>query len=218
MTYVSTAGLSRIPRWTPQQAVLYALGEVKYPDMWYENKCDMFNARCYGYLGSGYVSAINHWNSIPSSLKYRNTSALPGAFVFWNTGTYGHIALCVAPGYVASNDIKRVGRIDVVPISTITNAWGGFLGWSKPYVQAAWGENPNPAPVIPVPKPPTPPKDWFDMATKEELKEAIREVLRDDLAIQNDDDPGDGRGPQISRDTALYRAYSQARLANHKLP
>lgn len=217
MTYVSTAGLVRKPRWTPQQAVLYALGEVSHPDQWYQNHCDLFASYCYGYAGSGYASANAHWKAIPASVKYLNSAALPGAFVFWDAGYYGHIALCVAPGYVASNDIKRIGRIDVVPISLITNSWGPLRGWTQPYVQAAWGENPNPAPVIPSPKPP-PTKDWFDMATKDELKQALREVLAEDLAIQNDDDPGDGRGPQISRDTALYRAYSQARAANHKLP
>ena len=53
--------------------------------------------------------------------------------------------------------------------------------------------------------------DWFDMATKDELKAAIREVLAEQV-IQNDDGPG-----KISVLTALYRAYSQSRKAVLKL-
>jgi hypothetical protein len=53
--------------------------------------------------------------------------------------------------------------------------------------------------------------DWFDMATKDELKAAIREVLAEPV-IQNDDGAG-----KVSILTALYRAYSDARRTMIKL-
>lgn len=55
--------------------------------------------------------------------------------------------------------------------------------------------------------------DWFDMATKDELKAAIREVLAEPV-IQNDDGP---TGSKVSVLTALYRAYSDARRVMNKL-
>ncbi len=208
MAYVSLAGLPRMPRWLPQQAVAYALGEVISPDMNYQNQCDHFVAWCYGYEGSGYVSAIAHWNAIPANFRMYTANPPSGALCFYNIGNYGHATLCVGPGLVASTDIKRVGKVDVVPISYITKQWGAqYLGATQPYLVAAWGENPNPPKPIPV----VSTKDWFDMATKDDLKAAIREVLAEP-AIQNDDGPS-----PISRDTALYRAYSQSRKAVIKL-
>lgn len=203
--YVSTVGLPRQPRWQPQQAVAYALSEVIAPDMNYQNQCDKFTAWCYGYEGSGYISAIEHWNAIPRNFKFGNLATLSGSLVFYSIGNYGHATLCVGPGLVASTDIKRVGKVDVVSIGYISQKWGAqYLGWAQPYLVAAWGENPNTPKPLPV-------KDWFSMATKDDLKAAIREVLAE-AVIQNDDGP-----TPISRDTALYRAYSNSRRVVQKL-
>lgn len=61
-----------------------------------------------------------------------NTSDVPpaGVPVYWDTGRHGHIALSAGGGYVWSNDIRRKGSIDLVPISEITNTWHApYLGY-----------------------------------------------------------------------------------------
>jgi hypothetical protein len=118
----------------------------------YRVMCDRFMARCYGFYGSGYVSAHSHWHYIPSSMKHPGYSAPVGAFHFWDIGSYGHVALNVGKGLVASNDIKRVGKIDVVPVTYIGQRWGArYLGWTEPYLRAGWGVNPNRPPSVPPP-------------------------------------------------------------------
>lgn len=153
MGYVSLEGLPRTPRWTPYQAVKYALGEVNRPDKSYYRMCDHFCAWTYGYAGSGYYSADAHWEATPDRFKHRGTPPA-GALVYWETsGSYDHIAIAVnSRGHVASNDIKRLGKIDVVPISYITSYWGArYLGWTNPYFLNSWGTNPNTPPPLPLP-------------------------------------------------------------------
>lgn len=54
----------------------------------------------------------------------------PGVPVYWDTGAHGHVALSAGSGYVWSNDIRRKGGIDLVPISEITNTWHApYLGF-----------------------------------------------------------------------------------------
>lgn len=147
MVYVTT---SPYVRWTPPYAVTYALNEVKSRDINYRYLCDKFVARCYGYEGSGYVSARSHWSLTPSTYRHSGYTAPSGALHFWNIGSAGHVAINVGNGYVASNDIKRVGYIDVVPVGYISSHWGAsYLGWANPYFKAGWGVNPY-KPVLPV--------------------------------------------------------------------
>jgi hypothetical protein len=137
------------PRWRADQAVAYALGEVHHPDKSYAQLCDHFCAWSYGFAGSGYYSAIKHWYAIPSNHKRTSGKPPVGALVFWSIGTYGHVAIVVKEGYVASNDIKRYGKIDVVPIPYINQRWGArYLGWTVPYLASSWGTNPNKPPVV----------------------------------------------------------------------
>lgn len=61
-----------------------------------------------------------------------NTSDVPpaGVPVYWDTGRHGHIALSAGGGYVWSNDIRRKGAIDLVPISEISDTWHApYLGY-----------------------------------------------------------------------------------------
>ncbi|MGQ0625612.1 MAG: lytic transglycosylase domain-containing protein, partial [Sporichthyaceae bacterium] len=57
-----------------------------------------------------------------------------GALVFWDTGRRpGHVALSMGQGLIASNDIVRAGRIDVVALNEIERRWGArYLGWTAP--------------------------------------------------------------------------------------
>jgi len=149
MTYVSTEGLARKPRWTPEQAVKWALSNVRDPYEYWSWKCDHFVTMCYGFYGSGHYSANEHWNSIPSVFKHRQSTPPPGALVFWDVSTFGHVAITTSVGYVASNDIKRVGFIDVVPTAYIANQWGAhYRGWTNPWFGQAWGINSDTPPNI----------------------------------------------------------------------
>lgn len=63
-----------------------------------------------------------------------NTTDVPpaGVPVYWDTGKHGHIALSAGGGYVWSNDIRRKGEIDLVPIKEITDSWNApYLGWQR---------------------------------------------------------------------------------------
>jgi Lysozyme like domain len=117
-------------------AVQWAIGQVDNPDKDYTRLCDHFVARAYGLAHSGYATAYDHWKAIPSKYKHSDGNAPAGALVFWFTGTgrAGHVALSLGGGRVASNDILRRGRIDIVSIGTITQKWGAkYLGWTPPY-------------------------------------------------------------------------------------
>lgn len=155
MSYVSTAGLPREPLWTPAQAVAYALGQVAHADKDYSGMCDHFaGGWTWGYGGSGYTSAIVHWRAVPASLRHRGDLDPPaGAMVFWSNGSHGHIALAVAPGKAASTDIRRRGKVDVVPIASVHERWKSctYLGWTPPYLVRAWGRNPHHPAAVPLP-------------------------------------------------------------------
>lgn len=113
-------------------------------------------------------------------------------------------------------------------------SWGmGAFGWPRQLAAhpgergfgyhamggAAWGNHPCPGTLRIAQREdvlaliPTSGEDWFDMATKDELKQAIREVLGE-KALQSDE-PGE---TTMSRDTALYRTYSNGRKALGKIP
>ena len=114
-------------------AVATALDEARSPSENYHNLCDHFVGVCYGRAHSGYPSAIAHWHAIPSEHKH---SGLPpaGGVAYWDVGTYGHTALAVTCGTIASNDIVRKGRISVVRIGLVAEAWHArYLGWADPY-------------------------------------------------------------------------------------
>jgi hypothetical protein len=136
-------------RWTPQHAVAWAEKQVKHPAQNYHDLCDHFVAACYGFGYSGYPTARAQAYAVPSKLRHAITDPkkIPaGALVFWpHCGSQGHIAISVGDGKVASNDILRRGKIDIVNVDTITHNWGaGQPFWCPPYFKASGGHNPHP--------------------------------------------------------------------------
>jgi len=143
----------RQPRWAPDQAVRAALREVADPAKNWYRMCDSFaGGWCFGYAGSGNYSARSHWEAIDSAHKHHDLHPPGGAMVWWNTGSFAHIAIVVRqrmdlPSLVASTDILHAGRVSVVPIDYITTHWGApYWGWAPPHVANAWGLNPLPTP------------------------------------------------------------------------
>lgn len=102
---------------------------------WYR-MCLAFTARAYGWSFSGVNYAIDHYKSMPDSQKHdKDRNPPPGALMYWDTGQRaGHVAIYLGKGMIASNDIKRVGYIDVVPATDIETKWGAtYVGWAPPY-------------------------------------------------------------------------------------
>jgi len=152
--WVKIGNLPVKPPWKPWEAVAYAKGQVTRPYEDYHAMCDHFVASCYGYVGSGYPTAYAHWLGIPPAHRTPDGPNPPhGALVFWKGGSSGagHVAIVVGDRQIASNDIIRDGKIDLVPLGTITAKWGQeYLGWAQPYF-LGWGKNPHPKPNVPSP-------------------------------------------------------------------
>ncbi|MET9183256.1 peptidase M23 [Kitasatospora aureofaciens] len=110
--------------------------------------CLASTANAYGWSYAGYTNpptnthawAIEHYrNIIPAAWRHDgDRNPPPGALVYWDTGgQYGHVAVYIGDGKVASTDILRPGYIDIVPAETIETKWGAkYLGWAPPYFPA----------------------------------------------------------------------------------
>jgi hypothetical protein len=114
---------------TGSAAVAYALGQHYHPyRSWYRD-CQMFVRSCLN-VGALYGSAESGYYHT----RYRHSTGTPppGVPVWWTDGGFGHVALSAGGGYCWSNDYVRQGRIDKVPISSITRHWGKrYRGWSE---------------------------------------------------------------------------------------
>lgn len=129
--------------WSTTLALAFAESERANATENYHNMCDHFVAECYGFGGSGYTTALEHWNAVSGHRS--GTGAPAGSLYFWDGGD-GHVALADGRGNVYSNDIRRDGKIDLVPIGEIAATWGKtLLGWVAPTPQTfaqSWGVNP----------------------------------------------------------------------------
>ncbi|MFF2548375.1 peptidase M23 [Kitasatospora sp. NPDC058063] len=117
------------------------------PGKW-KAMCLASTAVAYGWGYAGYTNpptnthawAIEHYrNIIPAAWRHDgDRNPPPGALVYWDTGgQYGHVAVYIGDGKVASTDILRPGYIDIVPAETIETKWGAkYLGWAPPYFPA----------------------------------------------------------------------------------
>lgn len=108
-------------------------------DKW-QAMCLAFTSIVYGWNQSGVNYAIDHYTVVPASMRHDgDRNPPPGALMYWTTGhRAGHIAVYVGDGKVASNDILRVGYIDVVDAGLIESKWGAkYVGWTPPYFPRA---------------------------------------------------------------------------------
>ncbi len=152
-------GVNPIPRhpvFTPREAVAYARGQVDSPDKDYTGMCLHSVAWCYGFTSSGVYDASSFWRGMPSALKTLGGGDPPtGAIALWTGGSAGHGHAAVVVGanragtpMVASTDIRRAGRIDVVPLREVSSRWGlPYEGWSVPYFQFGTVDS-RPAPGV----------------------------------------------------------------------
>lgn len=118
------------------QAIEWARAQVENPSKNWFNLCLNFVAQAYGWRNAGVHYAIDHFEVGPDDQRFgRDRNPPPGALMFWDTGRRaGHVALSLGGGQIASNDILRTGRVDVVDASAIERLWGAkYLGWTVPY-------------------------------------------------------------------------------------
>jgi len=131
-------------------AVQTAMAYVGVRSGWHE-LCDRLACRAYGYVGSGFVSAKDHWTEMVATGYAHPGDTCPplGSFVFWNTGRpFGHVSVVVQgdPGcdpnkiMVTSNGVfdSATGNYGGVYLLSFAHlnagiAGGrGYLGWSDP--------------------------------------------------------------------------------------
>ncbi|MEA2717903.1 MAG: hypothetical protein QOI99_2220 [Actinomycetota bacterium] len=108
----------------------------------WEWACDKFVAQAHGFGGSGYNTAIEHWNHLVSMGRTSGgTPTAVGSLVFFaangNNGNAGHVAIYVGNGQVISNGIG--GRIGYTTISALSGS-APYLGWSLGDVPRGWGQ------------------------------------------------------------------------------
>ena len=91
------------------------------------NLCQRFVRMAFGSAG-GAPTAVAAWQA--AQYKHKGGTPPPGAAVYWGGGA-GHVAISAGNGMVYSTDVKEPGKVDLVPISFITQRWGKpLLGWS----------------------------------------------------------------------------------------
>jgi hypothetical protein len=120
---------------TRVQAMAWARAQVDHPSRWWADRCLNFVAQAYGWRDSGIRRAVEHYLIQPSNMRFRGDHDAPaGALMFWATGhRSGHVALSLGGGLIASTDIRRRGRIDVVESTAPEQIWGArYLGWTVP--------------------------------------------------------------------------------------
>jgi len=133
--------IPRHPVFTPRQAIAYGLAEVGAPDKDYTGMCLHSCAWFYGFQSSGVKDASSFWRGTPSSQKVAGDMSPPaGAIALWTGGSSGHGHASVVAGrrgggpMILSTDIRRKGKVDVVPLNEISARWGlKYEGWAKPY-------------------------------------------------------------------------------------
>lgn len=147
---------------TRTQVVANARYHERVGTYWGYGQCLKFARTCAGAPG-GVYDANAAWAN--ARFKHRMPDAGPapaGTFVFWAGGDHGHVAVSTGDGRCVSTDVLRYGRVDEVQIREITLGWG--------YILRGWTEDINGVH-------PTDDQDWFDMATKAELREVVDNAL-----------------------------------------
>ncbi|WP_235739030.1 hypothetical protein [Nocardioides alcanivorans] len=151
---------------TGTDAIAWGRAQIRHPTRGWYRWCLVYVRSAFG-VPARWPDAGKAWDNAQRRHKTANAASIPaGVPVFWELPSVAdHVALSTGGGMCLSNDIRRKGLIDEVPIDEITRRWGGqLLGWT---------EDLNGHTVYQPTTTPTTPKDWFDMATKEDLRDVI---------------------------------------------
>lgn len=115
-----------------EAAIRWGRRQISAPSQDWTRLCLSFVRQAYN-LPAVYPSAIAAWNGADLKRHTTNAATIPrGAPVFWQGGTWGHVAISLGDGTCLSNDVRRRGRIDRVRIDAISAAWGfRLLGYTR---------------------------------------------------------------------------------------
>lgn len=115
---------------TAEEAIRAARRESVNGRTNYQGMCLKFVRQMWG-LPGGWPDANAAWEAVPDQHRHGGAS-LPGSVIFWSVGEHGHCALSIGHGFCLSTDIRRRGKIDVVPTVLISTVWRAQLrGWSS---------------------------------------------------------------------------------------
>lgn len=92
--------------------------------------CETFASLSYGRRFT-YYSAKTHYNAWHTAGYIRTGVPPRGALVFYNLGTYGHIAVAIGNGQVVSTMGYNNQRLPVAQHAY--NYFGSYVGWAMPY-------------------------------------------------------------------------------------
>lgn len=117
------------------EALSRASAESRNPSANYHDLCLRFVRTCFG-VPAQQLTAYDAWtaNLKPRDLTHGWYNPPAGVPVFWSGGSSGagHIAISDGKGNCWSSDIKRTGKVDLVPIAEIHAKWGlKYLGWAE---------------------------------------------------------------------------------------
>ena len=114
------------------QAVSWARRQVTAPAHSWFQLCLSFVRQAYG-LPAVYPSAKAAWDNAQDKVRTTRAAGIPrGVPVFYRGGKFWHVVLSLGDGLCLSNDVRRRGRIDVVRLDAITEAWGyPIVGWTR---------------------------------------------------------------------------------------
>jgi hypothetical protein len=112
-------------------ALAYAQAEVKSASQNWSNQCQHFARVCVG-AAAWAPSAREAFNATPAANRHSSPNPPAGAIVYYGYADkgYGHAVLSAGGGLCYSTDIKRPGRVDLVPLSLPVTQWGlPYRGW-----------------------------------------------------------------------------------------
>lgn len=119
---------------TVDQAIDFAERQSVNPTQSWDNLCQSFCRQAYG-VNAWASSAKEAWGKIPKDKKRSGghpEEAPRGALIYFDSGTYGHVALCIGKSTndkCWSNDYVERGKIDKAPRDF--PRWGlRYAGWS----------------------------------------------------------------------------------------
>lgn len=115
-------------------AIAFAERQAANPTQSWDGLCQSFCRQSYG-VQAWASSAKQAWGKIPRDQKHSGghpEDAPRGALIYFDSGTYGHVALCIGKSTndkCYSNDYVERGKIDKAPRTF--PRWGlNYVGWS----------------------------------------------------------------------------------------
>ena len=112
-------------------ALAFAAGEVKHASQNWSNQCQHFARLCVG-ASAWAPSAREAFNATPAAHRHSSPNPPAGAIAYFGVADHGtgHAVLSAGGGLCYSTDIKRPGKVDLVPISLPVTQWGlPYRGW-----------------------------------------------------------------------------------------